>query len=52
MFNTEKHTAGSFIKPLELASTANVSITAACTLYRANGERVPSAELVPKQCCD
>ncbi|MFW9993206.1 MAG: transposase [Candidatus Odinarchaeota archaeon] len=52
MFNTEKYTAESVIKPLELASTANVSITAACTLYRVSGERVPSAELVLKQCRD
>jgi len=52
MFNTKQYRAKSFMKPLELASTANMSISTACTCYRVAGHDVVSAELLLKQCRD
>ena len=52
MFNTKKFTAQAFIKPLELASAGNLSITSACTYYRATGVGVASPEQVLKRCRD
>ena len=46
MFNTHTFDPAQFFRPLELASEENLSITSACTFYRAIGRSCPSAELL------
>ncbi|MFX0092261.1 MAG: hypothetical protein ACFFBD_10910 [Candidatus Hodarchaeota archaeon] len=48
-FSTKHFDPRDFIKPLELASIENTSITDACSYYRVQGQHIPSAELVLKQ---
>lgn len=48
-FSTKQFEPQDFIKPLELASVDNTSITDACSYYRFLGQHIPSSELVLKQ---
>ena len=50
IFHTEDYTQETFINPILLASTGNLSIINACTYYRQSGIKCPSAELVLLRC--
>ena len=49
-FNTRDFSSAKFFKPMELASTENISITGASMYYRAMGQDIPSSETI-LDCC-
>lgn len=50
MFQARDFAGIHFLRPLELASVENLSITSACTYYRARKLPCPSPELLLKRC--